>query len=66
MATKRELEQRVINAALQWWRSCRPVGWTIRMHLAAPDVNTATHSDANLASVIAALAAHKKGAKRNG
>lgn len=33
------LEASIINRALAWWRSKRPIGWTSEDHLKNPTVN---------------------------
>lgn len=44
----------VEKAALAWWRSHRPVGWTLQEHLEHPKIN-AGYRDANEALVLAVV-----------
>ena len=55
--TRREREDTaaVVQAAVWWWRTKRPMGWTQRQHLANPDVNTTTTAQSHLAYTVALL-----------
>jgi hypothetical protein len=45
----------IFLAARGWWRSNRPWGWSLRRHLAEPEVNTTTNAERALARAVAAL-----------
>lgn len=47
-------DKSVIDAALGWWESRCPIGWTLAQHLDNPTVNTATLAEEGLALVVAA------------
>lgn len=40
---------------LRWWRSHRPLGWSLDEHLNNPDVNLTEPEDRNLARFVARL-----------
>lgn len=43
----------VIECAERWWRSRRPIGWTIDDHLAQPVVNCVDAAEIALARAVA-------------
>lgn len=43
----------VINAAIEWWESNRPVNWSLKQHLEHPRVNCSTKAEQELATAIA-------------
>ncbi len=45
----------VVDAAIRWWESKCPVGWTQARHLQMPKVNTSTARECELAQAVAAL-----------
>jgi hypothetical protein len=57
-------DDKVIRAALAWWRGQRPMGWTEAEHLANPTVNTG-HSDRShqLAAAVGGYVKEKRLAK---
>jgi hypothetical protein len=50
-----EHADRVLAAAIDWWRFKGPVGWSENEHLLNPIVNTTTDAEKALALAIAAL-----------
>jgi len=56
-------EKAVIAAAVAWWESKRPVGWTTAAHLRSPLVNTCTDAEASLAVVVARLVTGRRRSK---
>lgn len=46
-------EQRVIDAACQWWLSKRPFTWSLADHLKNPTVNMTTDWETKLARAVA-------------
>ncbi len=47
--------KRVAGAALTWWLSRRPVGWSRAQHIACPAVNCASDEERALAHTCVAL-----------
>lgn len=43
----------VTDAALNWWASLRPVGYTMEDHLKNPTVNTTSYAEERLANAVA-------------
>ena len=43
----------VTDAALCWWASLRPVGYTMEDHLKNPTVNTTSYAEERLANAVA-------------
>lgn len=41
------------DAAVTWWKSKRPVGWTIAQHVIDPTINTAGYREKRLARAAA-------------
>lgn len=51
MKPKTDIER----AALNWWRSKRPVAYDQKQHLAQPRVNTSGAAEKRLANAVAAM-----------
>lgn len=51
---QREASDAVLQAALAWWETCRPVGWGLRQHLDNPRVNMRNEAEKRLAETVAA------------
>ncbi len=51
----RGLEWAVIDAACEWWRGHRPIGWNETEHLKHPTINMTKRGDAWLARVVSDL-----------
>lgn len=47
---------RVCQAAIAWWRTLRPLGWSLHQHAANPTVNCNGPDECNLALAVAKLA----------
>lgn len=48
------LEEHLLLAALDWWKSKRPEGWTHRQHLHMPDAFLRSAAEQELAQRVAA------------
>lgn len=48
-------QEAVINAAYHWFRTRRPVGWSLTKHLGNMRINTTTEAEAHLAIAVANL-----------
>lgn len=49
------LKERVLAAALAWWRMHRPLAYSEAEHIANPTINTTSESEKKLARAVAAL-----------
>ena len=45
----------VERAAIGWWRTRRPLDWSVEEHLETPAVNCVTYHEEKLAEAVAAL-----------
>ena len=45
----------VTDAAIAWWESHRPLGWTLDDHLKTPDVNCTVTTEQELAYAVASI-----------
>lgn len=45
----------VVDAAVNWWRSKRPVGWNVWDHTANPTINTTTDRENELAVAVSVV-----------
>lgn len=48
-------EQRVVRAAIRWWRNHRPMSYDQAEHLRSPAVNTKNDVEKSLARAVATL-----------
>ena len=66
MSTRSDREQRardaVVRAAMNWWRSRRPLAFSLKDHLENPTVNT-TLKESALARACAAIQKEKRRAR---
>jgi len=46
-------KERIVYAAIRWWRSRSPVGWSFRQQLQDPEINLTTDAERELAREIA-------------
>jgi ribosomal protein S27E len=53
-------EERIIKAAISWWKSRRPVSWTHKMHIENPSVNTTGPRERCIAEAVAKYLRAKK------
>ena len=47
------MNEEVTDAALNWWRSIRPIGYKLMDHLNNPEVNTTNDAESRLANAVA-------------
>lgn len=48
-------EEIVLQSAFRWWRSHRPIGWSLEDHLKRPTVNCVTKLERQLARDVSSL-----------
>ena len=46
-------QELLTDAAIEWWKGRRPVGWTEVQHLVNPQINTSTYSEKSLCLAVA-------------
>ncbi len=49
----------VESAALEWWKSHRPIEWSEAQHLGNPVINTSSDSERKLAIAVARMLRNK-------
>lgn len=64
MSTRSDREQRasdaVVRAAMKWWRSRRPLAFSLEDHLENPTINTFDLQERSLARACAAIQKEKR------
>lgn len=58
------MSRHVTAAAINWWESHRPIGWTEEQHCGNAAVNTCTSREAALAFEVASLISRRAKLKR--
>lgn len=62
---KEVLDERFLKTARAWWKTKRPVGWTIKMHDKDPTVNCENQQEADLARCVSAMIYYKRNTRIN-
>lgn len=58
---EKDLEKKIIKAAINWWKMFRPVDWGEDMHVKNPRINMNSTSEMALGEAVAAYLIDKKG-----